>query len=559
MTAVEIQTVLTSLEDPAKAEHAQKFFKTGPGEYGEGDLFRGIRVPVLRQTARRFRKLPLREAMELLQSPFHEDRFVALCVLVYLYNAGRRKEVYRAYLDHTRYVNNWDLVDTSAHKIVGPYLLNRVRRPLYALAVSRSLWERRIAILSTYFFIKRNQFADTLALSEILLGDSHDLIHKATGWMLREVGKRDELLLLNFLDLHYRSMPRTMLRYAIERLDKPRRQSYVKGTHVPAPHREGHWQAYRAVMEADRRLRDYDLTTPVLKSSGLGQKTGGEVFLKQEHLQQTGSFKFRGALSKMTALESSDVPITAASTGNHGLAMARALAETGHSGTIFLPETADGHKIDALHATGVPLIFAGQDGVEAELAARAAASSQLGVFVSPYNDWQVLGGQGIIGLEILSQLRRVTHVFASVGGGGLIAGVAAAMKAHNPLVHVVGCSPEASAVMHESVHAGSVVHMPVRPTLSDGTAGGIEPDSLTLPLCKELVDTWITVTEDEIAAAMQRLYELHEFVVEGAAGVALASLLRMRSELTGAKCAVILCGGNIEPEKFRTIIGRDPS
>ena len=358
----------------------------------------------------------------------------------------------------------------------------------------------------------------------------------------------------NFLDLHYRSMPRTMLRCAIERLAKDRRQAYLKGTHVPAPHREAPWQAYRAVMEADRRLRDYDLTTPILQSSVLGQETGGKVFLKLEHLQQTGSFKFRGALSRMTTLESSRVPITAASTGNHGLAMARALAKTGHTGTIFLPETSDGQKVDALRATGVPLMIAGQDGVEAEQAARAAAAVQLGVFVSPYNDWDVLGGQGTIGLEMLSQLRRITHVFASVGGGGLIAGVAAAMKAHSPYVQVVGCSPEASAVMHESIRAGSIVQLPVKPTLSDGTAGGIEPGSITLPLCRQLVDTWITVTEDEIASAMQRLYELHDFMVEGAAHVAVAGMLKMRAELVEAHCAVILCGGNIAPRNFNSVI-----
>ena len=554
MTAAEIQSVLTVLEDPTKAAHAQKFFKTGPGEYGEGDVFRGIRVPVLRKTARSFRKLPLSEALVLLHSPYHEDRFVALCILVHLYEAGYRDEVYRAYLEHTHLINNWDLVDTSVHKIVGHFLLTRVRRPLYILAVSRSLWERRMAIIATYRFIRHDQFSDTLALSAILLEDTHDLIHKAVGWMLREVGKRDEQLLVDFLGLHYRKMPRTMLRYAIERFEKSRRRAYIEGTIPPVGESFAPWQAYRAVMEADRRLRSFHLKTPLLKASAISREAGADVCLKQEHLQQTGSFKVRGALNKLLSLNSTTTPIVAASTGNHGLAVAHAMSELGHTGTIFLPENADAYKVAALREYGVTLTLVGQDGVEAERAAREVAKLNGHEFVSPYNDWAVIGGQGIVGLEILAELTSVSHVFAAVGGGGLIAGVAAVMKAHNPEVHIVGCSPQGSPVMHESVYAGRIVDLPTAPTLSDGTAGGIEPGAITFALCRQLVDTWITVTEGEIAAAMQRLFHHHELTVEGAAGVAMAGLFKMNQDLADKRVAVILCGGNIEPQKFESVI-----
>lgn len=554
MTATEIQSILTVQGDPTKAEHAQKFFKTGPGEYGEGDVFRGIRVPELRKTARSFRKLPLSEALVLLHSPYHEDRFVALCILVHLYEAGARDEVYRAYLEHTHLVNNWDLVDTSVHKIVGHYLLTRVRRPLYTLAVSRSLWERRMAIIATYRFIRHDQFSDTLALSAILLEDAHDLIHKAVGWMLREVGKRDEQLLVDFLGLHYHNMPRTMLRYAIERFDKVRRRSYIEGIIAPAHGLVAPWQAYRAVMEADRRLRSFHLKTPLLKASAISREAGADIRLKQEHLQQTGSFKVRGALSKLLSLNSTNTPIVAASTGNHGLAVAHAMSELGCTGTIFLPENADAYKVAALREYGVDLKFVGQDGVEAERAAREVAELNGHEFVSPYNDWAVIGGQGIVGLEILAELTSVSHVFAAVGGGGLIAGVAAVMKAHNPEVQVVGCSPQASPVMHESVRAGRIVNWPAATTLSDGTAGGIEPGAITFTLCKQLVDTWITVTEEEIASAMRRLYHDYDLMVEGSAGVAMAGLLKTKRVLAGQCVAVILCGGNIKPVRFESIV-----
>jgi 3-methyladenine DNA glycosylase AlkD len=229
-TAGQIERQLKLLENKADAAHAQRFFKTGPGEYGEGDRFLGIRVPVLRRLAKENLNTSLDTAVELLQSPFHEIRLTALLIMVYQAKRGDPSApLYRAYLANTAQINNWDLVDCSAEHIVGRHLFNRNRKPLYRLAKSRSLWERRIAILATFHFIRQQQFDDTLAIADILLNDSEDLMHKAVGWMLREVGNRDLQTEENFLLPRYQSMPRTMLRYAIERFPEPRRQKYLKG------------------------------------------------------------------------------------------------------------------------------------------------------------------------------------------------------------------------------------------------------------------------------------------------------------------------------------------
>ena len=224
---------LSELGDPDVAARSQRFFKTGPGEYGEGDRFLGIRVPVIRKVVREVRHIELGDALELLRSPLHEARLLALLILVDRYSrAGtpaERRAIYRAYLDHTEFINNWDLVDASAEHIVGAYLFERNRKPIYRLAGSISLWERRIAVLATFHFIKREQYDDTLAVAGLLLDDPEDLIHKAVGWMLREVGNRDRPAENRFLRKHYRRMPRTMLRYAIEKFPEKSRRAYLRG------------------------------------------------------------------------------------------------------------------------------------------------------------------------------------------------------------------------------------------------------------------------------------------------------------------------------------------
>lgn len=232
MTAQEISKILRRLADPQIAEHSQRFFKTGPGQYGEGDLFLGIRVPVLREQAKRFKDAPLVEVQSLLKSPFHEERLCALLLLAQKFsqsNPAHQKAIYELYLNNTRYINNWDLVDLSAYWIVGAWLMDKDRRTLYTLAHSKSVWERRIAIIATFHFIKDRQFADTLAIAALLLTDREDLMHKAVGWMLREVGKRDLTQEIEFLNAHYRQMPRTMLRYAIEKFPENERLKYLKG------------------------------------------------------------------------------------------------------------------------------------------------------------------------------------------------------------------------------------------------------------------------------------------------------------------------------------------
>lgn len=214
------------------ATQSQRFFKTGPGEYSEGDQFLGIRVPVLREQAKKFEHTPLSEIQKLLESPFHEERLCALLILVRKFTKGNPEEqtkIYTLYLENTQHINNWDLVDLSAYKIIGPYLEHKDRHPLHQLAQSASLWERRIAIISTFHFIRNHQFDETLAISEQFLNDSEDLIHKAVGWMLREIGKRDLEVEETFLKQHYQQMPRTMLRYAIEKFPAPKRQAYLKG------------------------------------------------------------------------------------------------------------------------------------------------------------------------------------------------------------------------------------------------------------------------------------------------------------------------------------------
>lgn len=232
MTAEDIRKRLRELEDPDKAKILQRFFKTGPGEYGEGDLFLGIPVPRLRKVSKECEAMAMGEVEALLKSSVHEERLLALLILIRKYDReveSGKKSIYTLYLKSTRWINNWDLVDLSAPNIVGDFLMRRSRKPLYRLARSPVLWNRRVAILATFRFIKERQFDDTLGIGEILLRDKEDLIQKAVGWMLREVGKRDPIVQEAFLKEHYKQMPRTMLRYAIERFPAPKRALFMKG------------------------------------------------------------------------------------------------------------------------------------------------------------------------------------------------------------------------------------------------------------------------------------------------------------------------------------------
>jgi len=222
---------LARFGNPEKAKILSGFFKTGKGQYGYGDVFLGVKVPETRSVAKKFNSLSLDDLKKLLSGKIHEERLCALMILADKFkqsDSKNKKMIVNFYLKNTKYVNNWDLVDLSADKILGDYLIDKDKSILYKLAKSQNLWERRISIISTFAFIRNNKFDDTIKISEILLKDKHDLIQKAAGWMLREMGKRDKKELIKFLDKHYRKMPRTMLRYAIERLGKDKKAFYMK-------------------------------------------------------------------------------------------------------------------------------------------------------------------------------------------------------------------------------------------------------------------------------------------------------------------------------------------
>ncbi|MDP8298542.1 MAG: DNA alkylation repair protein [Candidatus Tantalella remota] len=232
MTIANIKTALRRTASKEQARVLQGFFKTGPGEYGEGDIFIGVKVPAIRTVVKEHKDLALKDTLTILRSPIHEERLLALLILVLKYakeSVATQEKIYKTYLKNTRYINNWDLIDLTAHHIVGAYLSDKDKKPLYKLARSKDLWEKRISILATFHYIRNGKFSDSLKVSKILLKDDHDLIHKAVGWMLREIGKRDMQAEENFLKKHYKTMPRTMLRYAIERFPEKKSLSYLHG------------------------------------------------------------------------------------------------------------------------------------------------------------------------------------------------------------------------------------------------------------------------------------------------------------------------------------------
>ncbi|MCI5072334.1 DNA alkylation repair protein [bacterium] len=229
MNMLAIDKDLNALKNKSYAEHAQSFFKTGKGEYGEGDCFLGIRVPVLRKLAKQYKDIDLSTVQKLLDSKWHEKRLLGLFILIHQYK-DNPDQVYKVYTNNFKNINNWDLVDTTCHKIIGPHLFDKDRSVLYTWARSKNLWTKRISMMTTYYFIQRNQFQDTLKLAEVLLDDEHDLIHKIVGWMLREVGKRSKATEDQFLKKHYKVMPRTMLRYAIEKYPQTERKKILNSS-----------------------------------------------------------------------------------------------------------------------------------------------------------------------------------------------------------------------------------------------------------------------------------------------------------------------------------------
>lgn len=309
------------------------------------------------------------------------------------------------------------------------------------------------------------------------------------------------------------------------------------------------------VRVAEERARPHLLTTPTVPSLGLTGTSGSPVVLKCENLQHTGSFKARGALSKVLSLsrEALDRGVITASTGNHGAAVAYACGIVGVSPTVVVPADANPSKLAAIERLGGRIETVGTDSVESELGARRLAEQRGLTFVSPYNDPAVIGGQGTLGLELLEQVRDLSTVFVAVGGGGLASGVAGIIKAVSPSVRVIGCSPANSAVMYHSLRVGGILDMPSDPTLSDGTAGGVEPGAITFDLLAELLDDFVTVEEDDIRSAFLELIDVEHLLVEGSAAMAYAAA-RAHDRVREGTTAVILCGGNVGTHKLRAIL-----
>jgi threonine dehydratase len=281
------------------------------------------------------------------------------------------------------------------------------------------------------------------------------------------------------------------------------------------------------------------------------------VYLKLEHLQQTGSFKFRGASNRIALLtpEQSARGVVTASNGNHGLGVAAAAQARGIAADVFVSAHVAPAKAARIQAFGARLHRAGEDPLAAELAARRAAQESGRVFISPYNDPDVIAGQGTIAVELARQLSELDAVFVPVGGGGLIAGIGSYLKSISPRTEIVGCWPENSPVMLRCMEAGRIVDVPESATLSESTAGGLEPESITLDLCRAVIDRAVLVTETEIVAALRALLAAEHWLVEGAAGVALAAFLQQAERYRSKRAAVILCGRNVSPDALRTITG----
>jgi threonine dehydratase len=314
---------------------------------------------------------------------------------------------------------------------------------------------------------------------------------------------------------------------------------------------------YRTILDARRRIAAGTLTTPLLHSHHLSERVGGRVLLKMESEQHTGSFKARGALNKLACLEERGRrgPVVTASSGNHGLGVARALRLLAREGVVVVPENVDPAKAEALRYYGTRVEVRGRDCVAAEAWARKRADEEGWEYVSPYNDLDVIAGQGTVALEIVEQLGAAPdNVFVTVGGGGLVSGVGACLKAVRPDIHVVGCQPEASPEMALSVRSGSYTTVPERETLSDASAGAFEEGSVTFDLCRTLVDEFLLVNEEEIADALRLVLARERKLVEGSAAVAVAALLREPRRWRGQTSVVVVCGGNVSVDRLRGLL-----
>ena len=310
------------------------------------------------------------------------------------------------------------------------------------------------------------------------------------------------------------------------------------------------------ILAAEERIRPHILQTPLIHSMPLSDRTGADVYLKMESEQHTNSFKARGAMNKVLSLakEERALGVVTSSTGNHAQGVARACMFAGCPGTIYLPNGVDPSKVEAIQRYPVDLVFNDGNALETELHAKHQAAVQGKIWISPYNDPQIIGGQGTIGVELSQQLPSADDVIVTVGGGGLIGGIAVYLKAHMPGTRIIGGQPDRSAAMYHCIRAGRVVRTEQHETLSDGSAGDVEPGSITFPVCRDLVDDYILVSEEEIGEAIRFMVHEHHKIVEGSAGVAVASLLKRKDEFRGRTVVIVICGANIAASTLKTVL-----
>ena len=333
---------------------------------------------------------------------------------------------------------------------------------------------------------------------------------------------------------------------------------------LPAPRRrirlrnERRWKAdlRKEVLEARGRISEHIRETPVELSLYLGRLGNCRVHLKLESLQITGSFKLRGAMNKLLSLgrEERDRGVVTASSGNHGAAFAYLLDKFGCRGTIFLPEYVSRTKLEALRLSGAELQIFGDDCIKAEARAKEVAERGNLTYISPYNDMKIIGGQGTVAVELEKQVGKMDAVLVPVGGGGLISGVAGYLKSVDEKIEIVGCQPENSAVMYESVRAGRILDLESKPTISDGTAGGIEQGAITFDICRSLVDDFVIVSEREIKEAIRLVIDKHQMLVEGAAALSVAAFVKTKERFENKNVVLILSGAKIDVEKLKEVL-----
>jgi threonine dehydratase len=321
----------------------------------------------------------------------------------------------------------------------------------------------------------------------------------------------------------------------------------------PPPSSPAEWG--ELIQAAHARIRSSIVETPLEPAPELIPGIPAVLLLKREDLQRTGSFKLRGATNKILSLTASQAAagVIAASNGNHGLGVAEAARQAGIAAEVYVSSHVSPAKAQRIEQLGARICRAGSDPLDAELAARAAAQESGRVFISPYNDLEVMAGQGTIAVELERQSPQPDAVFIAVGGGGLIGGIGAYLKCVSPRTEVVGCWPKNSPVLYESIKAGRILDVPEQPTLSESTAGGLESGSITLGVCRDVIDRSVLVSEDEILGAMRKVREIRGWLMEGAAAVAVAAFLREPKRYARKTVAIVICGGNVSPEVLRRL------